>query len=82
MNFQTILIPKGILTKKFGLGKHSYLKYALRRHEIVIGNSFKSPRIMLCSFFTAVHGTFRRSLKINIANSRKNSSIPAVRKTR
>ena len=33
MNFQTIWIPKGILAKLFskkaGLGKHSYLKYAL-----------------------------------------------------
>ena len=33
MNFQTIWIPKGILAKKnqkkAGLGKHSYLKYAL-----------------------------------------------------
>ena len=33
MNFQTIWIPKGIwakfLTEKAGLGKHSYLKYAL-----------------------------------------------------
>ena len=33
MNFQTISIPKGILatflSEKAGLGKHSYLKYAL-----------------------------------------------------
>ena len=33
MNFQTIWIPKGILgiflSEKAGLGKHSYLKYAL-----------------------------------------------------
>ena len=42
MNFQRIWISKGILAKnlseKAGLGKHSYLKYALNRWEKSAGN--------------------------------------------